>query len=427
MKLKKRAGFRAKTNFHVGAAMSGPASSSFGYSGTPPVANQESEVPDEEDYRRHLSIGGVILVAVGAKKILLPAVLLSHPALFAITASASAITGYRYIRLFWNAMTGDEDLDVEALTGGTTIAMLLLGDGVTALTSVWLVNLSQYLKARTDKLNQETISSEQEQIPSKAATTPSDEARLPKFLIFGAFAFSGIAFVRNFWVVRQQLLLLLANSDQLVHFLRTSAMGAPLFTLVYTVAPLVLLPTTFLAISAGWLYGPVRGLIYSFVGGTTSAILAYLIGRRFGEKLFSKDKERSEGSLFSQGTIQRFSQKMVDHPFESVLMMELLYLPNDFVSYLSGFLQLDWKPFLLGNTLGNIPSTFSFVWFGASIVGNPLMGTPTLNLPTLAASGLIFVGSLTVSRYLSWEDEEIDEEPDAPAGGDIEMTPLGAV
>jgi uncharacterized membrane protein YdjX (TVP38/TMEM64 family) len=126
--------------------------------------------------------------------------------------------------------------------------------------------------------------------------------------------------------------------------------------------------------------------------------------------------------------IQRFTQKMVKRPFESVLMMKLLYLPDDFVSYLAGFLQLNWKPFLLASILGGIPGTFSFVWFGASIVGNPLMGTPTLNLPTLAASGLIFVGSLTVSRYLSREDEEeIDEESDVPGGGYIDMTPLGAV
>lgn len=408
--------------------MSGPASSSFGYSGTPPVANQESEKPDEEGYRRNLSIGGAVLVAVGAKKILLPALVSSQPVLFAITASASAITGYRYIHKFWHAMTGDEELDVEVATGGTTIAMLLLGDGVTALTSVWLVNLSQYLKARTSRLTEQIISSEDEQIPQippKVANLPIG-ARLPKFLIFSSFALSGVAFVHNFWGVRQKILLLLAGSGQLVEFLRTSSLGVPLFTFVYTVAPLVLLPTTFLAITAGWLYGPVHGLIYSFVGGTTSGILAYLIGRRFGEKLFSK--ERSEGSLFSEGTVQRFSQKMVDHPFESVLMMELLYLPNDLVSYLAGFLQLDWKPFLLGNTLGNIPSTLSFVWFGASIVGNPLTGTPTLNLPTLAASGLIFVGSLTVSRYLSREDEEeIDEESDVPGGGQIDMTPLGAV
>lgn len=120
---------------------------------------------------------------------------------------------------------------------------------------------------------------------------------------------------------------------------------------------------------------------------------------------------------------------MVDNPFESVLMMRLLYLPEDFVSYLAGFLQLNWKPFLLANTLGGIPGTFSFVWFGASIVGNPLTGTPTLNLPTLAASGLIFVGSLTVSRYLGGkdEDEEIEGQPDDSEGGYIEMTPLGAV
>lgn len=75
------------------------------------------------------------------------------------------------------------------------------------------------------------------------------------------------------------------------------------------------------------------------------------------------------------------------------------YTPYDLFNYLAGALQIKLKPFMLATVLGSIPSTISFVLLGASIKGGVITGIPHLNPSMLAASGVIFVSSLTISHY----------------------------
>ncbi|MEZ4595105.1 MAG: hypothetical protein R3D55_28775 [Chloroflexota bacterium] len=45
------------------------------------------------------------------------------------------------------------------------------------------------------------------------------------------------------------------------------------------------------------------------------------------------------------GTIQRYTRRLRENSFETVLIMRLIFLPYDLVNYLSGFLKINWRAF----------------------------------------------------------------------------------
>ena len=207
-----------------------------------------------------------------------------------------------------------------------------------------------------------------------------------------ALTFWLIAIGGYFWYATTNNLGPLQVVNELISVLSTSSIGPLLFILVYAVRPLIFFSAAVLTIAAGLLFGPVWGLVYAIVGGNLSAMVAYYIGRYFGEGVLDGGD--------SENTIQRYAEQMRKNPFESILTMRFIFLPFDLVNYLAGFLKVDWKPFLFATFLGSLPGGLSFVLIGASIEGNAINEIPSLNPVTLGVSVVIFISSLALSRYL---------------------------
>lgn len=193
-----------------------------------------------------------------------------------------------------------------------------------------------------------------------------------------------------FWYTLQNNLGPLEAVNQLIYLLSNSRYGPLLYLLIYALRPLILFSASLLTIAAGLLFGPIWGWIYTVLGSNTSAMVAYMIGRYFGQGLLEKTE--------SNGVVQRYTRQMRESPFETVLIMRFIFLPYDLVNYLAGLLQIDWKAFLLATALGSIPGSISFVLIGASIEGD-IEGFPSLNLWTLAISALILGVSIGLAQY----------------------------
>jgi uncharacterized membrane protein YdjX (TVP38/TMEM64 family) len=175
-----------------------------------------------------------------------------------------------------------------------------------------------------------------------------------------------------------------------VEAIGTSTSGALIFLAVYAARPLVLFPASVLTVAAGFLFGPVLGIVLVVIGSNASATVAYLVGRFFGRGLLSG----SEGA----GLAGRYARRLRDNSFETVLTMRFVFLPYDFVNYLSGFLRINWFPFILATALGSIPGTVAFVLFGASFETEFAAGSMGLDWRVLAASAAIFAASIALSR-----------------------------
>jgi uncharacterized membrane protein YdjX (TVP38/TMEM64 family) len=172
--------------------------------------------------------------------------------------------------------------------------------------------------------------------------------------------------------------------------------GVFAYVLVYLARPIVLFPASILTVVGGILFGPVLGVAVVVVAANASAMIAYGVGRLLGRAPGAPDATTTPDEV---SLARRWSNRMRDNSFETVLIMRLLFLPYDLVNYLSGVLRLRWLPFLLATALGSLPGTVSFVLLGASLdrVDEGLDGT---DAPTLVAGIAIFAVSLVIARLL---------------------------
>lgn len=175
----------------------------------------------------------------------------------------------------------------------------------------------------------------------------------------------------------------------LLGFLAENRWGPLLFIGLYILRPFVLFSSVLLTLAAGALFGPLWGVVYTVVGSNLGSSLAYFVGRTFGGNM-----QVGEGT----GGIGKYVQPMRENSFETVFIMRLIFLLYDLVTYLAGFLKIDYGAFILATVLGTLPGTISVALLGASagISG----GKPSFDLKVLLVSIGIFVVSLGVSRLV---------------------------
>ena len=178
----------------------------------------------------------------------------------------------------------------------------------------------------------------------------------------------------------------------LVTVLRANRYGPLLYIAVGTLRPLIFIPASLMTIASGLLYGPLWGTVYALSSASTSAMTAYLVGKNLLPKATAEQGSRP--------LVARYGNRMRQKPFESMVLMHSLLLPFDPLNGLAGYLQLDWKPFLVGTILGTIPGTVTYTLFGASLEGTTIRGLPRFNPAMLVASGVILAGSLSVAYLL---------------------------
>ena len=204
-----------------------------------------------------------------------------------------------------------------------------------------------------------------------------------------------------YWYTRQNNLTLANSVNHLADLLTNSLFGPLLYIVIYAVRPLLFFPATVLTLLGGFLFGPI-GILYTIVGSNASAMVTFGIGWFFGQDLLDSE----EGT----GVIQRYTRRMRENSFETVLIMRLIFLPYDLVNYASGFLKINWQAFLAATAIGSVPGTVSFVLFGASFgtLDELLAGNVRLNPTAVIASVAIIGVSFALSRYLKKREARVE-------------------
>lgn len=190
----------------------------------------------------------------------------------------------------------------------------------------------------------------------------------------------------------------LAALRETINLMQASLWGPLIYIIIYAVRPLIFFSATLLTLAGGFIFGPIYGVIYTIIASNLSAMVAYGMGRYFGEGFLDVD---NMGSV-----IQRYATRMRKNSFETVIIMRFIFLPYDLVSYVAGLLRVDWKAFLLATVVGCLPGTIAFVLAGASIDGAFDGGIPSVDPAVLAVSAVIFVVSLVLSRLFKRREGE---------------------
>jgi len=111
-----------------------------------------------ELYKRNLKLGTATLAWIGAQKLFFPSIIGINSVVFILAGLVTVITGFGYLRGLWNSIV-QRNMNTDTLIGTAILATLALGQGVTALSVIFLLNIGQYLEARTLQSNEKAIRS----------------------------------------------------------------------------------------------------------------------------------------------------------------------------------------------------------------------------------------------------------------------------
>ncbi|WP_449402991.1 TVP38/TMEM64 family protein [Exiguobacterium artemiae] len=108
-------------------------------------------------------------------------------------------------------------------------------------------------------------------------------------------------------------------------------------------------------------FGTWLGTLYTVIGATLGAVVAFLVAQKLGNGLIKK-KEQA-------GKIHQIQQQLEKNGFIYVLIFRLLPIFNfDLISYAAGLSKVRLLSFFLATLIGIIPGTFAYNFLGSSIV-----------------------------------------------------------
>jgi uncharacterized membrane protein YdjX (TVP38/TMEM64 family) len=169
-----------------------------------------------------------------------------------------------------------------------------------------------------------------------------------------------------------------------------------IYVMVYIVGTVVLLPGTVLSFAGAVLFGAYEGTLYTWIGATIGATLAYLIGRALGREFIEQ--------LFG-GRFAAFDQRIREHGFTGLLIIRLLPLfPFNAVNFGCGLTGIRLRDYVLATAIGIVPGTFVyqflFAKFGRRILTEGLRLEYLKDRELWLAIGL-FTAFVIVAKWLS--------------------------
>ena len=151
-------------------------------------------------------------------------------------------------------------------------------------------------------------------------------------------------------------------------FLRETISGfgvlAPvIYILIYALATILFLPGSPLTIAGGLIFGVGFGTLYTVIGATLGASVAFLVARYFGGKLI-------EGFLKKHNfkKLEEYHDKLESNGFSAVIFLRLIPLfPFNGLNFALGLTKVKFRSYLIATLIGIIPGTFVFNYFGDSL------------------------------------------------------------
>ncbi len=150
------------------------------------------------------------------------------------------------------------------------------------------------------------------------------------------------------------------------------------------IGALVFFPGTPLTLLAGVTFGVFWGSIISLTGNIIGATLAFLVSRYFLQKYVKAE------FLSKYPKISNYEKKFFSHGLRTVILLRLIPLfPFNVLNYLLGVTRVSNRDYILGTTIGIIPGTVAFVYFGKSLA---MLSVLHVALSIVAIISLVYIG-----------------------------------
>lgn len=245
-------------------------------------------------------------------------------------------------------------------------------------------------KAPFTYLNRLKLKKQLKKLPAKTtrersftAQQPQQNSILSKILFF-IFLLSAIAGINVFGVHEY------FDQEQLSQIISQNESLAPIiYILVYTIAPVLFLPGLPITIVGGILFGPFWGVVYTMIGSTAGAGMAFLISRYIASDFI---QSRLNGPKWI-----RLQNNVEDHGWKVVAMARLIpVLPFNLLNYAFGLTRVKFTHYIIATFIFMLPACIAFIVFSSSLI-DVIQGRLTIEL--IAGIVLIILVSFTPFIY----------------------------
>ena len=130
------------------------------------------------------------------------------------------------------------------------------------------------------------------------------------------------------------------------------------FVLIYVACALLLVPRAVLTVGAGFLFGPLWGLLWALLAINLGAHLAFLSGRHLA-------RAAVERRTHDHGRLQALDDAVSGGGWRIVALTRLSpVFPYSFLNYAYGLTRVGWSDFAFGSLAGMFPGTLLLVILG---------------------------------------------------------------
>ena len=135
--------------------------------------------------------------------------------------------------------------------------------------------------------------------------------------------------------------------------------GLLIYSLVYALAAVLLLPGSILTLAAGATFGLLPGFASVLLGATVGAALAFLVSRYLARR-------RVEGWIETKPQFSAVDKAVAEEGWKIVFLTRLSPIfPFNFQNYAYGLTKISFWHYTLASFVGIIPGSFLYVYIGS--------------------------------------------------------------
>jgi len=196
-------------------------------------------------------------------------------------------------------------------------------------------------------------------------------------------------------------------------WLKQAGIWAPIIYIVlYSVATVLVLPSTALNLTGGALFGPWIGTLWTSIAAVIAAVVSFgftrtvgrdLVARKLAGRWEAMDAEMRQGGLFYM-----FALRL------------LPIIPYGLVNFAAGLTSIRFQDYLLGTVLGTVPGVLPFVMIGSSGLQAMKTGDFLPLLGALTLTGMLVGGATWYRRHRQSPQQALQEKERSRSSEDVD-------
>ena len=200
-------------------------------------------------------------------------------------------------------------------------------------------------------------------IPRTVVDQGTRRLQIVKALVLATFASAAVVLLLTYPVTEQFRLL--------AQWIRGAGVaGMVVYSLVYVLATVLLLPGSLLTLAAGFAWGPLLGTAIALPAATAASVASFVIGRYLSRAWVTK-------KLAGKPSFAALERAIASGGFKVVFLLRLSpVLPFNLLNYGLGLSAISLRQYAVASFVGMLPGCAMYVYLGSLVTNVADLGRP---------------------------------------------------